>query len=59
MPDLLKITGDETKLVVKTANGPVEIIRQKNEMQLITGVRQPIIPIPGINPAGELEVLSL
>ncbi len=58
MPDLLKITGDETKLVVKTANGPVEIIRQKNEMQLITGVLQPIIPIPGINPVGELEVLA-
>ena len=58
MPDLLKITEDETKIVIKTADGPVEIVRQKNEMQLITGVLQPMIPVPGIKPVGELEVLA-
>jgi hypothetical protein len=58
MPDLLKITGDKTKLVIDTAEGPVEIMRKKNDMQLITGVLQPMVPIPGVTPVGELEVLA-
>ena len=58
MADLLKITGDTTKLVVDMADGPVEIVRKKNDMQLITGVLQPMVPVPGVTPVGELEVLA-
>ena len=58
MPDLLKITGDKTKLVIETVDGPVEIVRQQNDMQLITGVLQSMVPVPGVTPVGELEVLA-
>lgn len=58
MPDLLKITAEATKLVIDTADGPVEILRKKNDMQLITGVLQPMVPVPGVTPVGELEVLA-
>lgn len=58
MCDLLKIRGDVTRLVVDTADGPVEIVRKKNDMQLITGVLQPMVPVPGVTPVGELEVLA-
>ncbi len=37
---------------------PVEIVRQQNDMQLITGVLQSMVPVPGVIPVGELEVLA-
>lgn len=55
---MLEITKDTKKLVVETPDGPVEFVRQKNETQLITGFLQPIVPIPGVTPVGELEVLD-
>lgn len=58
MADLLKIHGDTMKLIVETVDGPVEIVRKKNDMQLITGVLQPMVPVPGVTPVGELEVLE-
>ena len=58
MTELLKITADEMKLVVELPDGPVQIERHRNEMQLITGYLQPIVPIKGVIPVGELEVLD-
>ncbi len=58
MDDLLEITEDLTKRIIDLPNGPVEILRHKNETQLITGFLQPIVPIPGVTPVGELEVLD-
>jgi hypothetical protein len=58
MADLLKIKDDATKIVIDMADGPVEIVRKKNDMQLITGVLQPMVPVPGVTPVGELEVLA-
>ena len=58
MADLLEITKDTKKLIVDMPDGPVEIVRQKNETQLITSFLQPIVPIPGVTPVGELEVLD-
>lgn len=58
MVELLKITADETKRVVKLTGGPVEIERHRNDMQLITGYLQPMVPIDGVTPVGELEVLD-
>lgn len=58
MARLLKITGDSTSVVIATLNGPVEITRTKHDAQLIDGVLQPMVPIPGVRPVGELEVLA-
>ncbi len=37
MVELLEITTDETKRVVKLTGGPIEIERHRNDMQRITG----------------------
>jgi rhodanese-related sulfurtransferase len=58
MTELLKITADETKRVVELPGGSVEIERHRNDMQLITGYLQPMVPIDGVTPVGELEVLD-
>jgi 3-mercaptopyruvate sulfurtransferase SseA len=58
MADLLEITENLTKRIIDMPEGSVEILRQKNETQLITGFLQPIVPIPGVTPVGELEVLD-
>lgn len=58
MADLLEITEDVKKRVIDMPGGPIEIQRQKNETQLITGFLQPIVPNPGVTPVGELEVLD-
>ncbi len=51
--------GPDTKSVtIQTEDGPVEITRTMNDTQLIGGVLQPMIPVPGVHPAGELEVLA-
>jgi rhodanese-related sulfurtransferase len=56
--DTLKIGPETMAVTVQTEEGPVEITRHSNETQLIGGVLQPIIPLPGVHPAGELEVLQ-
>lgn len=43
---------------VDTPDGPVELVRSKNDVQLIDGVLQPITPAEGVAPVGELEVLD-
>lgn len=58
MVELLEITADETKRVVKLTGGPVGIERHRIEMQLITGYLQPMVPIDGVTQVGELEVLD-
>lgn len=58
MVELLEITADETKRVVKLTGGPVGIERHRNDMQLITGYLQPMVPVDGVTPVGELEVLD-
>jgi len=58
MVELLKITADETKRIVKLTGGPVRIERHRNDMQLITGYLQPMVPIDDVTPVGELEVLD-
>ncbi|WP_346907984.1 rhodanese-like domain-containing protein [uncultured Roseibium sp.] len=54
----LKITGDETVVTIETDDGAVDITRQKTEAALIGGVLQPMVPVPGVTPVGELEVLD-
>ncbi|WP_108163225.1 rhodanese-like domain-containing protein, partial [Saccharospirillum sp. MSK14-1] len=54
----LPIDQNVDQITVQTEDGPVTIVRTKNDMQLIGGVLQPLIPIPGVHPMGELDVLA-
>jgi rhodanese-related sulfurtransferase len=56
--EALKIGPDTSSVTIQTEDGPVEITRHMNDTQLIGGVLQPIIPVPGVHAAGELEVLE-
>lgn len=56
--DSLKMFGDKMSVTVQTDDGPVEITRTRNEVMLIGGVLQPIVPVPGVVPVGEIEVLE-
>lgn len=56
--DYLKITGNETVVSIETLDGPVEITRKKTDAALIGGVLQPMVPVPGVTPVGEVEVLD-
>lgn len=54
----LKISGDETVVTIQTEDGAVDITRTKTEAALIGGVLQPMVPVPGVTPVGELEVIE-
>ena len=56
--EMLSIGSDMMAVTIETEDGPIEITRHRNDTQLIGGVLQPMIPVPGVHPAGELEVLS-
>ncbi len=56
--EMLKITGDTNSVTIETDEGPVEIHREHNDTMLIGGVLQPMVPVPGVTPVGELEVLE-
>lgn len=56
--DGLQITPGVTSVTIDTPDGPVEITRSTTPSQLIAGVLQPLVPVPGVHPAGELEILS-
>lgn len=53
----LALYGDATSLTVETAEGPVHITRELTDCALIGGTLQPLIPVEGVHPAGEIEVL--
>lgn len=54
----LPISGDVMEVSVDTEDGPFVITRHANEIQLIGGVLQPLVPVPGVHPMGELEVID-
>ncbi len=54
----LKITPDSMAVTIQTPDGPMEITREKNDIMIIGGVLQPMVPVPGVTPVGELEVLD-
>lgn len=56
--DKLQITPDVYSITVETDDGPFVIERTRNDVQLIGGVLQPLVPVPGVHPIGELEVLE-
>lgn len=58
-PEYLRIMGTDTQFVVKGADGKETVIRRvmtpcaKNK-----GWLQPLVPVPGVHPVGEIEVLQ-
>lgn len=54
----LKITGDATSVTVPGPDGDIVIERVKTPCALIGGVLQPMVPVEGVTPVGEIEVLD-
>lgn len=55
--ELLRIIGTDTRFVVQTKNGPFEITRTMTPCAKNKGWLQPLIPVPGVHPVTELELL--
>ena len=56
--ELLRIIGTDTKFVVQTKNGPFEITRTMTPCAKNKGWLQPLIPVPGVHPVTEIEMLQ-
>ncbi|MFM2057346.1 MAG: hypothetical protein RLY71_1731 [Pseudomonadota bacterium] len=57
-PELLRIIGTDTKFVVQTDKGPVEITRTMTPCAKNKGWLQPLVPVPGVTPVAEIEILN-
>ncbi len=55
--ELLRIIGTDTKFVVQTKSGPFEITRIMTPCAKNKGWLQPLIPVPGVHPVTEIEML--
>lgn len=54
----LNIFDNQKSVVVKTAKGPVEITRVMTAAAKNGGTLQPLVPVPGVHPVGEIEILE-
>ncbi len=58
-PEYLRIIGTETKFIVKNAKGEQrEIKRVMTPCAKNKGWLQPLIPVPGVTPVTEIEILN-
>ncbi|WP_197713959.1 hypothetical protein [Polynucleobacter necessarius] len=57
-PELLQIIDRSTNFVVKTAKGPIEITHVMTSCAKNKGWPQPLIPIKGVIPVDEIDVLN-
>ena len=57
-PELLQIIDKSTNFVVNTPKGPVEITRVMTPCAKNKGWLQPLIPIKGVTPVDEIDVLK-
>lgn len=56
-PESLRLIGSDTQFVVQTPSGPVTVTRSKTVCAFPKGVLQPLVPLPGVTPVTEIEVL--
>lgn len=56
-PEQLRLIGNDTQFVVQTPGGPVTVTRSKTACAYPKGVLQPLVPLPGVTPVTEIEVL--
>ena len=54
----LPITSDMESISFNSIEGPVTIRRFANDIMLVKGTVRPMVPVPGVTPVGELEVIS-
>jgi rhodanese-related sulfurtransferase len=58
-PEHLRIIDTDTQFIVKRADGKQTVItRQMTACAKNKGWIQPIIPVPGVHPVGEIEILN-
>jgi len=55
--ELLRILGEDKQFVVQTKTGPQVITRTMTPCAKNKGWLQPLIPVPGVHPATEIEIL--
>ncbi|MFZ2309130.1 MAG: rhodanese-like domain-containing protein [Rhodoferax sp.] len=53
----LRVIGQERQFVVQTPNGPFTITRSRTTAERNRGFLQPLVPVPGVRPVTEIEVL--
>ncbi len=54
----LSIHDNQKKVVVQTLKGPIDITRTMTPCGKNGGVLQPLVPVAGIHPVGEIEILE-
>lgn len=54
----LNIHDNQKKVVVNTKKGPVDITRTMTPCGKNGGVLQPLVPVAGVHPIGEIEILE-
>ena len=57
-PELLRIIGQDKQFVVQTPNGPFTVTRTLTACAPVKGFLQPLVPVPGVRPVAEIEVLN-
>lgn len=57
-PEKLRIIGESKEFVVQTKNGPYTITRVMTPCAKNKGWLQPLIPVKGVNPVTEIELLE-
>ncbi len=54
---LLRIIGQDRQFIVQTASGPFTVTRSMTACARNKGFLQPLVPVPGVTPVTEIEVL--
>lgn len=54
----LAIIGDKKEFTVQTRNGPLVITRKMTPCAKNGGSVQEVVPVPGVHPVGEIEILN-
>ena len=57
-PEPLSITSDSESVSFDSAEGPITLRRFANDIMLVKGPIRPMVPVQGVTPVGELEVIS-
>lgn len=56
-PELLRILGEDKSFVIQTPKGPMTITRTMTPCAKNKGWLQPLVPVAGVHPVGEIEIL--
>ncbi|MEY2653501.1 MAG: hypothetical protein RLZZ524_528 [Pseudomonadota bacterium] len=56
-PERLRLIGQDREFIVHTPAGPLTVTRVMTSCALNKGYLQPLVPLPGVHPVTEIEVL--